>query len=81
MFDFCIKHGLKTVPLIDSIFIPSKRIPSSDKETVVKWLLDYSNGKSLLYDTLREGIVLRLNENPNISFKVKSPDYLIKHES
>ena len=80
MFDFCVKHNLKTVPLINPSFVPSVYIPSNDKATVVQWLLDHSNGKSLLFDTMREGIVLRLNDNPEISFKVKSPDYLIKHE-
>lgn len=80
MFDFCLKHNLKTVPLINPNFVPSVYIPSNDKATVVKWLLDHSNGKSLLLDTMREGIVLRLNDNPEVSFKVRSPDYLIKHE-
>jgi RNA ligase (TIGR02306 family) len=81
MLDFCVKHNLKTVPLINPNFIPSENISCNDKASVVKWLLDYSNGKSMLYDTLREGIVVRLWETPEISFKVKSPDYLIKHET
>jgi len=45
-------------------------------ETVVE-LLDFSNGNSVIYKTLREGLVIRKKDNYNISFKVKSPEYMV----
>jgi hypothetical protein len=81
MCEFCIKHGLKTVSILDKKFIPSVNIPVNDKETIVKWLLDYSNGKSKIYNTDREGVVLRLNSDSNISVKVRSPEYLLTHDT
>jgi hypothetical protein len=80
MLSFCDKHCLKAVPVLDANFIPAEHIPCNDKDSIVKWLLDYSNGTSLLFKTMREGVILRLNENPIVSVKAKSPDYLIKHE-
>lgn len=80
MNDFCVTNHLIAVPLIDNNFIPSQHIPSNDNSTIVKWFLDYSNGVSDLYKTKREGIVVRLNSNPDISFKVRSPEYLLEHE-
>lgn len=81
MTDFCIKHNLPMVTVIDPSFIPSGHIPSNDKPTIVKWLLDYSNGVSKLYNTKREGVVIRMNKNTHVSFKVRSPEYLIEHDA
>ena len=80
MLDFCAVNGLSMVPIISRKYIPYEHIPTNDRATIVKWLLAYSNGNSLLYDTIREGVVFRLNSNPSISFKVRSPEFLIKHE-
>lgn len=80
MSTFCNKHGLKTVPLLDANFVPTKDIPCNTKDAIVHYLLGYSNGTSVLFKTMREGVVLRLNENPSVSVKARSPDYLIKHE-
>jgi hypothetical protein len=44
----------------------------------VNEILEYSTDKSALYDTLREGVVLR-NYETNISFKAVSPEFLIKN--
>jgi RNA ligase (TIGR02306 family) len=77
---FCDKHGLTTVPVLDANFVPSKEIVCNTKDVIVHYLLGYSNGTSVLYKTMREGVVLRLNENPSVSVKARSPDYLIKHE-
>ena len=77
---FCDKHGLTTVPVLDANFVPTKDIPCNTKDAIVHYLLGYSNGTSVLYKTMREGVVLRLNENPSVSVKARSPDYLIKHE-
>jgi hypothetical protein len=63
------QHGIKCVPLIDTNFIL--------KPTIAE-MVDYSNGKSVLADTLREGVVIR-NYEKNISFKVVSPEFLLKH--
>lgn len=68
MKEFCTTHDFKMVPVIDDRF----KLP----ETVGE-LLEYSNGFSKLKDdVLREGIVIRLRDNPNVSFKVRSPKYL-----
>ena len=65
---FCTAHDFKMVPVIDDSF----KLP----ETVGE-LLEYSNGFSKLKDdVLREGIVIRLRDNPKVSFKVRSPKYL-----
>ena len=47
----------------------------------VKAILEYSNGQSLVNkECLREGIVFRSEKNDPISFKVVSPEYLMKHK-
>ena len=79
MHHFCVSNHLIAVPIINGSFIPSQHISSNDTSTIVKWFLDYSNGVSDLYKTKREGIVVRLNSNPDISFKVRSPEYLLEH--
>lgn len=66
MIQFCEKYGFKTVPFLDVNFV----LP----ETVTE-LLEYSNGKSVLYPTKREGVVIRKRNDCSISFKVKSPEY------
>ena len=73
LFTFCVVNGFKMVPVIDDDF----RLPETVQE-----LLEYSNGYSKLSDkTRREGIVIRLRENPAISFKVRSPIYLTEWDS
>jgi len=63
-------YGLKWCPLIVSDFV----LPDTVNE-----LLDFATGKSALYDTLREGLVLR-NYEKGISFKAVSPDFLMKYD-
>ena len=71
MVQFCKDNGLDTCPILDENF----RLPETVQE-----LLDYSNGFSAYGNkVLREGIVIRRKDNPNISFKVKSPEYMLKH--
>ena len=68
MKQFCSDNEFKMVPVLDDEFT----LP----ETVGE-LLEYSNGFSKLKDdVLREGIVIRLRDNPKVSFKVRSPKYL-----
>jgi hypothetical protein len=67
---FCDKYDFETVPILDSSF----KLPSTVQE-----ILDYSNGISVHGNNVkREGIVIRLKNDPRVSFKVKSPEYLVK---
>lgn len=62
--------GLMSVPIIDDQFVLPKTVDE---------FVEYSNGKSLLNpNVIREGIVIRHKHDPEISFKVISPDYLLK---
>lgn len=64
------KYNIKWCPLVnDSYTLPN----------TVNEMLDYATGKSALYNTLREGLVLR-NYDKNISFKAVSPEFLIKND-
>lgn len=67
---FCAKYDFKHAPLIDE---NASLLPT------VQEMLDYSNANSVLAPVLREGIVWRRKEDTRISFKIRSPDYLIKH--
>lgn len=71
--DFCKKYDFEYVPIIDEHF----KLPNSVQE-----ILDYSNGISVhspdKEKILREGVVLRLKSNSKVSFKVRSPEYLVK---
>lgn len=64
------KYGIKWCPLIDKEFVV---------RNTVNEMLDYTTGKSKLYDTLREGSVFR-NYEKNVSFKSVSPEFLIKYD-
>lgn len=78
MVSFCNKNGFKTVPIINNswTFDNCDRTP----QEVVKELIAMSVGKSVLNkDTWREGIVVRLKENPNVSFKAINPEFLIAY--
>jgi hypothetical protein len=67
---FCEKYEFETVPILDSSF---KLLPT------IQEILNYSNGISVHGNKVkREGIVIRLKSNPRVSFKVKSPEYLVK---
>ena len=71
---FCNKHGLETAPVLDREF----KLPETVQE-----LIEYSKGKSVINGkTIREGVVIRLIEDgeKKVSFKVKNPEFLIKHE-
>lgn len=69
---FCQTHGLNMVPILNRNFT----LPDTIQE-----LLDFSNGFSTMGTKVnREGIVIRLENNPNVSFKVRSPLYIDKHD-
>ncbi|MGN0483879.1 MAG: RNA ligase family protein [Lachnospiraceae bacterium] len=64
------EQGLKFVPIIETdVELKGKSVAD---------VLAYADGKSQLYDTLREGIVFR-NVDGTQSFKAVSPEFLIKH--
>lgn len=65
MHDF----GIKWVPILNADF---KLLPTVDE------MIAYADGKSTLYDTLREGVVIRDHDN-TISFKCISNQFLLKH--
>lgn len=65
-----LKYGIKWAPLLCANYV----LPDTVNE-----LLDYATSNSVLYPTLREGVVLR-NYNRNMSFKAVSPEFLIKND-
>lgn len=63
--------GLKNVPIVGKITI--------DDRVDQKTLIEMAEGKSVLYNTEREGIVVKCNTQ-NISFKAISRKYLLKQK-
>jgi len=78
MINFCQEHGLKHVPVLDKDFAASFGMKSQNE--IMDEMVEMSKGKSVIYDILREGIVVRLNDDPKISFKVINPDFLLAVE-
>ncbi len=68
--DILNQYNIKWCPFIAKDFV----LPDTVNE-----MLDFATGKSALYNTLREGCVLR-NYEKNISFKAVSPEFLIKND-
>lgn len=67
---FCNCFGFKMVPVIET----------GEFKYTIDELIKFSNGKSMLYDTLREGIVVRnIHAKNKISFKVINPEFLLKY--
>ena len=75
----CELLGLKTVPVIYRAFDPKSLGDIIEVKDVVQALVKMSDGKSQLADVPREGLIFRLIENPNISFKVINPNFLLLH--
>lgn len=65
-----LQHNIKFVPILDVEF---KLKPNMDE------MVEYARGKSVLYPVDREGVVIR-NYEKQISFKVISPDFLLKND-
>ncbi len=78
MEHLCKILGLKTVPVINRAFDPKSLGNLTEVKDVVQALVKMSNGKSQLADIPREGLVFRLNTNPNVSFKVINPEFSLK---
>jgi len=76
---FCEENGLKFVPIVFDSFVPIKEIGENKTPMeIVNYMVELSKGKSFLFPRNREGIVVRLYDNPSISFKVISPDFLLE---
>ena len=64
----CENKGLNFVPIVeDHVILPD----------TVDEVLAYAHGKSMLADTLREGIVFRTRDGKQ-SFKAVDPEFLLK---
>lgn len=72
--EVCEELNLKHVPIITTLYYMKD-------DTTVDDILEMSNGKSELYDTIREGLVIRKFDNDKISFKAKSPNYLLTNKN
>ena len=86
MIEFCNKYNLLTVPILATDIGYNKdllrKIKLSDIGSTVQELVEFSKGKSVINpDVEREGIVVRCIENGQklLSFKVISPDFLLKY--
>lgn len=64
------QFGVKWVPIITASF---KLLPT------VEEMVRYADGKSVIADTLREGVVIRDHDNL-VSFKCVSNKFLLKHD-
>lgn len=67
--DIVHKYGIKWVPILDASFT---LLPTVDE------MIAYADGKSVIADTLREGLVIRDHKN-TVSFKCISNQFLLKH--
>lgn len=65
----CEDLQLSHVPLLDTAYVLSGNVDD---------LLKYAEGRSVLHDTEREGVVFKCNEDPSISFKAISNRYLLR---
>jgi hypothetical protein len=82
MVSYCVGLGLKHVPIVFNSFMPGLLWNDLKEQTqaVVKHMVDLSIGYSRLAPTInREGIVVRLMEDPVVSLKVINPEFLLKN--
>lgn len=79
MVFFCNTNGLKHVPILNEHFIAN--FENKTQNEIIDIMIEMSKGKSVINPKIeREGIVVRLNENPRISFKVINPNFLIAND-
>lgn len=67
----CKSFNLKYVPIINTEY----KLPNNVQE-----ILDYAEGKSILYNTEREGLVFVNDDQERISFKAISNKFLLKDD-
>lgn len=76
-----LNKGIKLVPLVNGSFIPSRDIGEGKTVMeVVQFLVNLSQGNSALLARPREGIVMRLRSDPNVSLKVINPYFKMEQE-
>lgn len=81
MIEICNALMLRYVPVIYDSYIPCNNISSTETPNIIQELVKLSiDNSKLKKDIYREGIVLRLVNNPNVSFKVINPEFLLKYE-
>jgi len=75
----CSELGLTPVPLVCDSFIPNCHWLDKVENTqaIVQEIVKMSDGKSVLLNIPREGIVWRLVDNPQVSFKAINPTFLL----
>jgi RNA ligase (TIGR02306 family) len=78
MLEFCMENELKVVPILYTTYTPD--FNGMEPIEMVNKLIEMSKGHSTLYPRNREGIVCRLNENPQVSLKIINPDFLLEHK-
>jgi RNA ligase (TIGR02306 family) len=71
-------RAMKVLHELDIKFVPILTTTFKLKDTI-KENVEYAKGKSVLLDTLREGVVVR-NYDKNSSFKIINPDFLLKND-
>lgn len=69
---FCDEHDLLHAPVL-------KRFAELSSAEV-KDLIPLADGRSVLYDTAREGLVYKCEQAPSVSFKIISNKWLMKHD-
>lgn len=69
---FCAEHGLNHAPVLKRF----AELSSAD----VKDLIPLADGRSVLYDTAREGLVYKCEQAPSVSFKIISNKWLMTHD-
>jgi len=74
MRKFCIEFGFEYVPIVEHCAALKPTVEEMLKNSDGKTIYEYANNKK----QLREGIVWRLIDDPSVSFKVKSPKYMIE---
>ena len=67
--DMVHKYGIKWVPILKANFILLSTVDE---------MIKFADGKSIICDTLREGLVIRDHDN-TVSFKCISNEFLLKH--
>lgn len=67
--DILKEYGMKFVPILENNYILLDNVDD---------MIKYADGKSEIYDTLREGVVIRSYDR-NVSFKCISNKFLLKH--
>jgi len=75
------RFDLKMVPIVRDAFIPSQVFGNKEVSEIVKELIEMSKGDSVLLKRKREGLVFRLVDNPEVSFKVINPEFSLEEDT